>query len=156
MHLLVRRIVNVGRTLSLPLSMVLALDSSKIYSRLWSLTYRTNGWNYSVHRYVSRLLPLIANGHGLPISFHRHVIFLLSGQRRREKRSGLGGGCRERGQFIFLQWNGFHIFISEFIGQKLFGSMHELRMKMKDVPSFEIEDDHGVGLWRILANIPLS
>lgn len=80
------------------------------------------------------------------ISFHRHVIFLLSGQRRREERSGLGGGCRERGQFIFPQWNGFDIFISEFIGQKLFGSMHELRMKTKDVPSFEVEDDRGVDL----------
>lgn len=80
------------------------------------------------------------------ISFHRHVIFLLLGQRRREERSGLGGGCRERGQFIFPQWNGFDIFISEFIGQKLFASIHKLRMKMKDVRSIEVEDDHGVSL----------
>lgn len=80
------------------------------------------------------------------ISFHRHVIFLLSGQRRREERSRLGGGCRERGQFIFSQWNEFYIFISDFMGQKLFESIHELRMKMKDVRSFEVEDDYDVGL----------
>lgn len=33
-----------------------------------------------------------------PTFFHRFVIFLLSGQRWREKRSRLGGRCREWGQ----------------------------------------------------------
>ena len=112
MHLLVRRIVNVGRTLSLSPS----LDGSRVgfvenifaalivnVSHQWLKLQRTSIC-------IATLLPLIANGHGPPIPFHRHfnfsdrhLIFLLSGQRRRKERSGLGGGCRERGQFIFLQ-----------------------------------------------------
>lgn len=44
--------------------------------------------------YVAKIFPLF---------FHRFVIFLLSGQRWREKRSRLGGGCCERGQLSSIR-----------------------------------------------------